>query len=296
MRRRRGPPGSSARCSIAITVEERFGSPRITTGPNPGVERDYLIDGAADEVQAHNALLAETPLSYDPWGSGVLFLPRTGVAGLQQIGEFLYEATVHYSAATPADGQTFEFDTTGGRIRRMHSLQTKGRYARPAKTAKDYKGAIGVNGDTVEGVEVPVPAFAFSVTRRIAPDLVTPDYLDTLEALTGVVNDRPIAIQYEPSKSKVFPAGELRFLGVRGGLRGIEGYSLTFFFERSHNDDDVEVGDIVGPIEKGGWDYLWIEFVDDVDTVAKGPVKVPGAVYVEQVSPEEDLTALGLLA
>ena len=52
------------------------------------------------------------------------------------------------------------------------------------------------------------------------------------------------------------------------------------------------VGSISG-IAKHGWDYLWVQYGEDVDSSAKIRIKKPVAAYVEQDRSAEELSADG---
>jgi hypothetical protein len=48
----------------------------------------------------------------------------------------------------------------------------------------------------------------------------------------------------------------------------------------------------IGGINKRGWEYLWVRYVDAAEGDAL--IKKPQAVYVEQVYPEGNLGGLGI--
>jgi len=58
------------------------------------------------------------------------------------------------------------FNTTGATTYLNQSLGTRGIYPAPGKVAPIYQGAIGVSDSGVEGVDVTVPAFEFSVRKK----------------------------------------------------------------------------------------------------------------------------------
>ena len=53
------------------------------------------------------------------------------------------------------------------------------------------------------------------------------------------------------------------------------------------------MGDITG-IDKKGWEYLWVQYADDVDAVKKQLIKKPVAVYIEKVYESALFSALGI--
>ena len=266
---------------MPVEVVEKFESRLITTGTNPSVELRYVIRGTNDDVEARNALVAFSPATYDPWGSGWFYLPRETVS-VQPVGDLLWEGVVRYGPFTPTDESTFAFDTGGGTQHITQSKQTIAKY--PAGSAPDFKGAIGVTNDSVEGVDITVPVYHFSETHYLPDTTVTPAYRLTIFQLTGRVN---------VGAFKGFNAGEVLFLGASGARRGYGDWEITFRFAASPNVNNLTIGDITG-IDKKGWEYLWVRYADSEDQTAKALVKKPLAVYIERVYDDGDLSLLGI--
>lgn len=266
---------------MPVEVVEKFESRLITTGTNPSVELRYVIRGTNDDIEARNALVAFSPSTYDPWGSGWFYLPRESVS-VQPVGDLLWEGVVRYGPFTPTNGSTFAFDTGGGTQHITQSKQTVAKY--PADTAPDFKGAVGVTNDSVEGVDITVPVYQFSETHYLPDETVTSAYRMTLFQLTGRVN---------AGVFKGFSAGEVLFLGASGSRRGYGDWEITYRFAASPNVSNLTIGDITG-IDKKGWEYLWVRYADSEDTVAKALVKKPLAVYIERVYDNGDMSLLGI--
>ncbi len=266
---------------MAVEVVEKFESRMITTGTNPSVELRYVIRGTNDDVEARAALEAFSPSTYDPWGSGWFYLPRETIS-VQPVGDLLWEGVVRYGPFTPTNESTFAFDTGGGTQHITQSKQTVAKY--PSGTAPDFKGAIGVTNDSVEGVDITVPVYQFSETHYLPDTTVTPAYRLTLFQLTGRVN---------AGAFKGFSAGEVLFLGASGARRGFGDWEITFRFAGSPNVSNLTIGDITG-IDKKGWEYLWVRYADSEDAAAKALVKKPLAVYIERVYDQGDMSLLGI--
>ena len=163
----------------------------------------------------------------------------------------------------------FEIGTETSHI--TQSRRTVGKYAVPGKTAENYYGAIGFDGETVQGTDILVPTFQFTQQRILPIETVTFGFVRALFYLTGRFNSGAFL---------GFEAGEVLFLGA-GGTRNPEGdWDLTYRFSASPNAKNLTVGKIRG-INKRGWDHLWVRYVDDVDQ--KVLVKVPSSAYVEEV-------------
>ncbi len=148
--------------------------------------------------------------------------------------------------------------------------------------APDYKQAIGVDRERVQGCDITIPIFKFTFQYYPATALVTADYIVTLCNLAGKVN---------AAVWKGFQPGEVLFLGPSGQPRGLDDWEITMHFIASPNVHDLKVGDIEN-IVKEGHAYLWVKFEDAVSQNAL--TKVPSAVYVERVYDEDDFTRLGI--
>jgi hypothetical protein len=274
---------------MSITVEELPDSRQWTTGANLSVEFSYQVRGTASDVDAKNAMLGEAPSSYQ-------YLARQSsqiepvVMDTANPDGCIWKGTVRYARASqdkepPETGEsTFSFDTGGGTQHVTQSISTVNKYAPAGKTAPDFKGAVGVTHDSVEGVDITVPVYNFSETHYLADSVVTGAYKATLFNLTGKTNN---------AAWNGFAAGECLFLGASGSKRGDDDWEITFRFAASPNKTGLTVGDITG-IDKKGWEYMWVRYADAEDAAAKAIVKKPVAVYIEKVYEEGDFGLLGI--
>lgn len=157
-------------------------------------------------------------------------------------------------------------------------------------SAPKTHGAINVSGDTVQGVDITVPAFQFTETWGIPSrvlltksDAGEAEYIRTLYDMTGKVNSK---------KWRVFEPGEVLFLGARGELsRSQSMVQITYSFSARVNREDFFVGDIKVST-KAGWDYMWIEYETAADT--ERLFKRPKYVYVDRVYERRDFAVLGI--
>lgn len=266
---------------MPVLVEERFESRDRTAGDSPATDLRFWISGTDDDSTALAALLSTAPLTY----CTLVFQS----ANLSPIGPDLWDGTVRYGPYTPEDPKqpgdsSYQFDTGGGTHKITQSLQTMQRKAPAGKTAPDFKGAIGVTQDDVEGVDVTIPVYNFSETHIILASAVTNAYKSKLFALTGKTNN---------GQFRGFAVGEVLFLGASGAKRGKEDWEISFKFAASPNVQNLAVGEIQG-IDKKGWDYLWIRYADSEDAESKTLVKKPLAAYVERVYDSGDFGDLGI--
>ena len=268
---------------MAAVAVEKFESRRISTGQDPFAELEFFIKGTNDNVEARNALLLVAPSVFDPWGTGITFLPRADVS-IEPTGDNLWDGFVTYSINAPETSDSSYTFETGGGSQHITQSQLTGKYAKSGEDAPDFKSAIGVTKDSVEGVDIVVPVFQFSETHYIANSAVTAAYIAKLFARTGQVN---------ADVFKGFAAFQVLFLGASGSKRGQGDWEITFKFAASPNRSDFTIGEIEH-IEKGGWEYLWVRYADEVDGTANAIVKRPVAVYVEKVYDLGDFADLGI--
>lgn len=201
--------------------------------------------------------------------------PRSG-------DQFRWDGTVDYGRVEllkPGEGERFSFNTTGGTAHITQSLETVQTYG---DDPPDCKGAIGVNGDSVEGTDITVPQSQFSVTRVVPALLITLEYHSLLEDLTGTVN---------AATFRGRPRGSVLFLGAQGDGEVGKDCEITFNFAHSKNATDLQIGDISG-VAKEGWHYLWIRYKDEES--GEELVKVPSSVHVERVYEYGDFAGLGI--
>ena len=192
------------------------------------------------------------------------------------------------------------FDTSGGT---QHITQaaggsvttagsttvTQGSERRYPPSAPSMNNAIGVDGDSVAGVDIVVPALTWTETYDVPSKYVTSNYIKRVSSLTGTVNNAPF---------RTLAAGEVLFMGCSGSQewdsqKGDGPWSLSYKFVSSPNVTNVTIGDIAG-IEKKGHEYLWVRYEDSVDGSATVTFKRPKYVYVNKVYRDGDFSQLGL--
>jgi hypothetical protein len=259
---------------MAITVEEKFG--RVLS--DKSAELTYIVRGTTSDSSARSALLSNSPTLHNG-------LSRDD-AEVEEIAPSSWLGIVRYASSDQAPPQvgesSFSFETRGGTQHITQSLSTVGTYAASGYTAPDFGGAIGVQSDGVEGVDITVPVYTFSETHYF--DTISTAYKSTLFYLTGRTNSGAF---------KGLDAGEGLFLGAAGSKRGDDPWEITFAFAGSPNVTGLSIGTITG-IAKNGWDYIWARYAEVEDATAKMLVRKPIAAYVERVYREGDFSALGI--
>ncbi|MCD4823217.1 MAG: hypothetical protein K8S55_01305 [Phycisphaerae bacterium] len=271
---------------MAITVVEKPESRQVT---DDSAELIYLITGTASDAEALAALKSTASATHNSMTRGKCSVDPVKESIDSGNADFCkWEGTAPYAPLQntvpqiPETGDSsFSFDTGGGSQHITQSLSTVNRYAPTGQTAPNFKGAIGVTHDSVEGVDISVPVYNFSETHYIADgDVDKAAYF----ALTGKTNNAAF---------KGCAAGECLCLGASGSKRGGGDWEITFRFAASPNKTGLTIGSITG-IDKKGWEFLWVRYADTEDTAAKTIVKQPAAVYVEKVYEEGSFSGLGI--
>lgn len=262
---------------MPVTIEEKFG--RVLS--DDSAELTYIVRGTDSDVTARSELLTTSPLTHNA-------LKRDD-AEVEELAPNLWLGVVRYASSESSPPQvgesSFAFETRGGTQHITQSLQTVGSYASgDIPAAPDFRGAIGVTSDGVEGVDITVPVYTFTEAHFLSDATVTTAYKGTLYSLTGTVNDAGF---------KGLAAGECLFLGAAGSKRGDDPWEISFAFAGSPNVTGLSVGTISG-IAKKGWEYLWVRYQEAEDTTAKMLIRKPVAAYVERVYREGNFSALGI--
>jgi hypothetical protein len=265
---------------VAITVQEKFG--RVLS--DQSAELTYVVNGTQDDGEARTAVLTSSPASH-----GGLVRDDTEV---EEVAPGTWLALVRYASsggtASEVGQSSFSFETRGGTQHITQSLQTVGSYASSdIPAAPNFRGAIGVTENGVDGVDITVPVYTFTETHTLPPEAVNSAYKATLFGLTGRVNN---------GSFKGLAAGECLFLGAAGSRRGTTAddlWEISFAFAGSPNVTGLSVGTITG-IAKKGWEYLWVRYAEAEDTSAKMLVRKPVAAYVERVYRDGSFSALGI--
>jgi len=146
---------------MAITVKERIDSREVSVGDQASAVLRYVIGGTADDYEAWDALGTEAPTE---WHGLVRLAHEVRPVHIEAArpSQCVWEGIARYGRLRrqPETGQsTFQFDTGGGTQHITQSLATVSKHAPPGETPPDFKGAIGVTEDSVEGVDITVPVY-----------------------------------------------------------------------------------------------------------------------------------------
>jgi hypothetical protein len=263
---------------MAGTLIELFDSRAETWGATStsnvnSAELNYIAYQCADEAEVKTLAESTVPSTYA--GLNILSISIT-----ERINANTWKVQARYGVPQPYQEEAPEpetsFDTAGGTQHITQSLAT----TRYPLLAPDLQGTIGYDGENVNGVDIPMAAFNFQELHYLTDEQVDGA---AYQVLTGKIN---------ADTFRGFAPGELLFLGAYGRKRGKNGlWEITFKFSAQENKTGLEVGSITG-IAKRGWDYLWVRYGET--TSGNNRIKVPVAVYVEEVYEEGAFSALGI--
>jgi hypothetical protein len=262
----------------------------------------YLAFGTSVDTEVHT--YANTFFSNNRFyaiGDYVFMVEQYSV---EYIGDECFQVTATYTK-TGADNEeqeaplrrTRSFDTGGG-TQHITQAEAEQRYAATG-TAPNQNKAIGVDGDSVAGVDVIVPALQWTETYDVPSTYVTAAYIKGVAALTGTVNNAAF---------RSFQPGEVLFAGCSGNQewdeeKGDGPWSLSYKFVASPNRGlptgvsgpataaAIDVGSISGIVKKGH-EYLWIRYEAAVS--GSDLLKRPKFAYVNQVYREASFSGLGI--
>ncbi len=276
---------------MPITIDESLTSRKWSTTAKGGkiITFNYIIRGTNDDVAVDSLLVANILANgyqdalYDSHDQKLM----SGAGDIWE-GVIVYKQPNRAGPQKPDDPSQYTFSTKGGTKHINQSLETVSKHFKAGVVPHEgYKKTIGLQADgKIQGTDIIVPVFNFTLIRVLPASTVTTEYEDTVAALTGKVN----SVEFRGSQP-----GEVLFHGADGRQDGDidSDFTLTFEFSRILNEEGIEIGDIAG-INKKGYEYIWARYEDELDEVDKMVKKVPFEAYVEKVYELADFTALGL--
>lgn len=262
-------------------------------------KKSYKVFGTTDDTVLHAEINAQVTANGAYW-------QYPGVPGMQlraesysvsYLGDDAWQVTIDYVKEGAEDGteplkRARSFDTTGGtqHIVQAYSVgsgDTLDFEKRFPSSATNMSGAIGVDDNGVNGVDIVVPQMQWQESYDVPNSYVTDAYIRGVAERTGRVN---------AGTFRGFAAGEVLFVGCSGSQewddqKGRGPWSLTYRFVASPNVSGVTIGSISG-ISKKGHEYLWVKY--ETATDSSSVYKRPKAVYVNAVYKSTDFSALGI--
>ena len=240
--------------------------------PGKSAELHFTIKAADTEEMAYQDLLDSKQVSsvFNGLSRKDITIEAEHV-DTQNPEQNIWRATVQYMTNYDNSDNITSFDTTGGQQHVTQSLSTVGVYP---SDSPNMGGAIGFDGQQVNGVDIITPAYTFTEQHVFNKSRVNDSYRKTLAGLTGCVNNK---------KFRGFDEGEVLFKGATGSMVPEDSetkWQLLFHFATSPNLNGFHVGDIYVK-QKMGWDYLWVIYGDEVHS--NRLIKRPRSVYIERL-------------
>jgi hypothetical protein len=191
---------------MAINVIETYGI-RRTYGDNPSIEVPYICEGSNNETAIKDAIYAEADEERDG-----LILSDVSV---ENIGGGKWQATATYTlkgeTVDNENADTVQWDLSPMTVNVKVSKQSIGNYAPSGQTAPDMRQSIGYDGERVNGVDVNVGQFTFTVNRKYTDDECDEDFMTLLSHS---------AFHYNADAFWIWEPGEVLFMGASGGRDG----------------------------------------------------------------------------
>ena len=239
-------PGTPTRVSVVyagevITIREL---PRQEIGvsfSDPTSRKEWLYDGSYNKNTILAVAGANVPV-IDICGGVSRFFERYDC---KEQGGGAWVVTAQYKSK-PAYWE-LSIKTTGGTAKMLQSYRTVRGYDCTNQTVnedptdwrsydiiRDFNKAIGVNGNSVEGVEIIIPTLDITINYKFTLSTLSASYIQTLFHMTGSANDAPFTLAWK-GQSVTFIKGELRFLGAPLKQTSDDQVEITFNFSASAN-------------------------------------------------------------
>ncbi len=227
-------------------------------------------------------------------------LPLFEVEVSQRVNAEIYKTKATYEVADPegeedeipASGQTEQFDTTGGMI---HKEWANDVVSSQGAVDSNTVGAINYDGEKIQGVDIVVPSYRFTLTVQKLESEVTQDYQKRLFELSGHINVGSL---------RFFNDSEVLFIGAVGsktrenqknanGTPKEDIWEITYHFDCRLTETDVRIGAFV-IAEVKGWDYVTVVYEDIAPNAAIGITRAAKSVAVLKLFPQASFIELGI--
>lgn len=252
-------------------------------------ERVFMATEYASNSDARAAVLASVPTSHNGFGR------VDDECDVREVAASAFTVTCVYRSddtqPKPVDSFTVSVDISGQSTRITQAYKHVGHYAAAGKTPRNFRGAINVTSDGVDGTDVIVPAINYTVHYVFDSNDIDDDYVREVAEIVGCQNKR---------RFRTWEPGELLLTRVSGQQRPRdEGKTdVSFGFAASRNKKNLKIDGADGVITvpaKRGWDYLWTyreERTVDYGGGKKYTHVTPVSAHVEQVYKDADFDDL----
>lgn len=257
---------------------------------DPSISLDFLVYGSKNENDVCAYMEGLLPTTYTVRGNVMWFDHYS----YEYQGGFSWNVQAHYKKDSSSSELTIK--AGGGHSKIYQAMDTIESYECTGDVLlpPDFGGAINVSEHGAEGVDIPVRKFEFSISKKISKGSVSGAYLMNLFNMQNTVNSKPYTIIYN-GMILSFPVGSLLFTGFPTKMTSEYSLDITYEFSAERKIETSE-GLTIGesnPIEKFGWDYLWVHYREMNDPNNTGfKVKRPIGAYVVRVFKYSDFSKL----
>ncbi len=264
---------------MAITTAEKVESRGYReTDADRWFERIFVIDGTEDPYVGR----AFGPQVGDTWGSDLVLnersiIPLLGANACRAV--LKYRSPELVSKEEPLSGE-IEWDVSAETENIIRAEFGQIHYP----GGEDVGDLIGVDGENVTGVDKRIPKSQYIIETDVNNLALTATYWRRIMDYTGTVNN---------ATWKIWARGEVLFAGARIVRRGKGQNRARFTFLISSNETiQITTTSGVQNVEKGGWEYLWIERLKTTDG---GRIKMEvQAVHVATIYDSNNFLQLGI--
>lgn len=258
----------------------------------------WVVHGTADRILSYEAVLAETPITFG--GLVRSEVNATEQGGGNWIWDVVYSTIDPNSAVgvsptepqapsesepllpTPGQGSAdpgqpfvFDFDISEQQVHITQSLETRHSEVAAGQVEKDFKQAIGWDGERINGVDISTPGVEFSI--KVERAVVNLLYIKKLRRIACTTNNGPWW---------GFEEGDVLYLGGAGSYTQGGRWSITHkfrvgIFDQGPFGEGIDIGNGIVIPDKRAWEYLWVRYGDDAAGGAMG--QVPIQALVERV-------------
>lgn len=227
---------------MAVRVTEKPKQAGTIQFRAPKARAEYTVSGTLSRLEAQIALAAACPASVpgcDVDGTEIdIFLQKLD---LNEIGGGVWHGTADY-ANTPdqidlsfhVGTQTTKYFQALEHVRTYDCVVGGSNTTGPLNGIPDFNGAIGVNGESVDGVDVEIAKLEFTITIKRSFASLAASYLWTIANMTPSVNDEDFTFTFK-GQTFTFPRGSVLFRGCPMSVNSDNQVQFQFGFSYSKN-------------------------------------------------------------
>lgn len=251
------------------------------------IKAHAIPTAAMTQAEGEDTLAAE--VAFQSWLTSNYAADLIRNTRVVHVGDGVHECYATLVSTSGEVVKTFRYRTTGASARVLQAYAHVADYA-ASGTAPNFNGLINVTSDGVEGIDIPVPQFAFSVDFKYST--VSMAYLISCNTITGCVNNATYL---------GFAAGELLFTGIEGevgmtsgGAIVMSGSPISFNFEASPNLASFSIAGITVSGGKKGWEYLWTRNREEIHSGSGALIHKAASVHIDRPHRWVDFSILGI--